>query len=924
MNETNGVIETTGAQQQASGPADIHANVNVNVMAQSAWAYAQCGCPVFPLRPGTKLPATPNGLKDARTDEAGIAAMFANGACNIGLCTGRGLTVIDIDAKNMSADDVLGQWLQGRVLPETYTVQTPSGGRHYYFRTPPDADIRNSASKLAKNVDVRGEGGYVVAPPSYTAKGAYTVLKHLPLADAPEWLVAMLKPQDRRGLYSGRGAGAAPDTGDDAVIAGETLQTWVDARVNQALRAIAHAPEGSRNDELNKQSHWIGRTIAALNPDTAVLQAYFDRIVQAALHTGLDAAECCTTAKSGLEAGLKDPARPPTALAAVQGQDVDGIVIMPSHVSEEFGTTITESARTVFRRLAANGKLYRRGASVVQLRATADGAELAVVQPQQFCSMVEAVGKPCAWVTRNRRATLSPTVVSADVAARLLACEDAAAQLPEILGVYAASPICKLPENAIAEARKGYDPDTRTLVVGHGAEDIPYDEAVALLKSLFDDFQFVSEGDRARAMCAVITPALKFGGWLVREAPMFVIEADDSQAGKGYMTKLIAAIYGETFADITQRSGGVGSIDESIDAALISGKPFLRFDNLRGRINSPRLESIMTALAPVPCRAPYAGAVLVDPSRIVLLATSNGMEGTRDLANRSCIIRIRKRKGAEFRKFPEGDLLDHVAANRGKYLGAVHAVIRKWHADGCPASAESRHDMRTWVKMLDGIVRGMGLDHPMEGHEPAKVRTASPALAWLRNVASEVEAVGEMMAAVKASRLAELCVDCSDTCSLPGTRTLMQTMSLLDAARLVGSTMSAAFRTTDTPNLVIVDEYFVYRLSVEEYVSAESRYRKQYYYVFSKNKLADAQLQVFVDEASEGRVRGHMLAPEWRHGMAPPRGVLPSMDKPAGPGPVAVAVAQNAITPEILERISNPALRQAMAKTMRGPAPIPA
>jgi hypothetical protein len=68
-----------------------------------------------------------------------------------------------------------------------------------------------------------------------------------------------------------------------------------------------------------------------------------------------------------------------------------------------------------------------------------------------------------------------------------------------------------------------------------------------------------------------------------------------------------------------------------------------------------------------------------------IFITSNGLETTRDLANRSVIIRIRKRpQGHKFKKYDEGDLLAHVVAKQPFYLGCVFSVIRAWHQFGKP------------------------------------------------------------------------------------------------------------------------------------------------------------------------------------------------------------------------------------------------
>ena len=114
--------------------------------------------------------------------------------------------------------------------------------------------------------------------------------------------------------------------------------------------------------------------------------------------------------------------------------------------------------------------------------------------------------------------------------------------------------------------------------------------AALVLKSLFTDFDFATPSDFARAMSCMISPALKMGGIITDDFPLDVAEADQSQSGKIYRQKMVAALYNETPSVITARKGGVGSLDESVANALLTGRPFITLDNIRGNLDSPLLE----------------------------------------------------------------------------------------------------------------------------------------------------------------------------------------------------------------------------------------------------------------------------------------------------------------------------------------------
>lgn len=136
---------------------------------QGALQYAAGGIPVLPLH--GKLPLTalaPNGSKNATTDADIITAWWTEYPfANIGLATGHdGFFVIDIDGAEGRANF---QELRKQLGPiETHCTKTQSGGYHIYLRAPEGVEIRNSQSRKDgwQNIDVRGAGGYVVAPPS--------------------------------------------------------------------------------------------------------------------------------------------------------------------------------------------------------------------------------------------------------------------------------------------------------------------------------------------------------------------------------------------------------------------------------------------------------------------------------------------------------------------------------------------------------------------------------------------------------------------------------------------------------------------------------------------------------------------------------------------------------------------------------------
>lgn len=159
------------------------------------------GLRVFPLRPGRKTPATPHGCKDATSAPSQIGAWWDGSQLyNVGLATGGGLVVLDVDINHDAGkfgDETLAELERKHgPLPETWMCLTGGGGAHYYFRC--DDPALTVGTGFAPGLDYRGAGGYVVAPPSVHESGREYIweVEHTPtntaLAPLPEWLHTLM------------------------------------------------------------------------------------------------------------------------------------------------------------------------------------------------------------------------------------------------------------------------------------------------------------------------------------------------------------------------------------------------------------------------------------------------------------------------------------------------------------------------------------------------------------------------------------------------------------------------------------------------------------------------------------------------------------------------------------------------------------
>jgi hypothetical protein len=171
-------------------------------MMEAALTLAARGKTVFPVQPRGKIPLTSHGCKDASTDPAIVRSWWTTWpTANIGLATGpaSGVFVLDIDGLEGEASLKALEMEHGH-LPPTVEAITGGGGRHLFFRWPAGMEISNSAGRLGLGLDVRGRGGYVVAPPSIHPSGkgyAWSVDAVQEPADAPRWLLDLIiRPPD--------------------------------------------------------------------------------------------------------------------------------------------------------------------------------------------------------------------------------------------------------------------------------------------------------------------------------------------------------------------------------------------------------------------------------------------------------------------------------------------------------------------------------------------------------------------------------------------------------------------------------------------------------------------------------------------------------------------------------------------------------
>lgn len=267
--------------EQSDGVLPFEAVAGLS-LGEAAMAYAEASVPVFPCRPGTKIPATEHGFYDATTDPAQVVQWWERQPeANIAIATGTVVEVLDVDVhpggtgfpalRMLHEADLVNHWINA--------VRTPSGGLHLYYPVDPDRP-QQSWSRGRSHIDVRAAGGYVVTVPSRrTIDDA--VFRYEPVGQASTG--GRLDGERIRQLLTPQVAPRPRPQSLEPADAG--------ARVEQLRSWLAGAVEGNRNASL----FWAACRMVELGANETDTLAQLGEIAE---HTGLGEPEIRSTIHS--------------------------------------------------------------------------------------------------------------------------------------------------------------------------------------------------------------------------------------------------------------------------------------------------------------------------------------------------------------------------------------------------------------------------------------------------------------------------------------------------------------------------------------------------------------------------------------------------------------------------------------------------
>jgi len=701
-----------------------------NMLDAALW-YARQGIPIFPCSPLDKKPLTASGFKDATTDEMRIQAWWQRWPnAMIGAPTGpaSGMWMFDTDqdpAKNKDGEAELVK-LVARYgpLPGTLTSITPRGGRHRFFIWPNGIDIRNSASKVADGIDVRGDGGYACLPPSRTATGAvYQWDKGTDTGKAiyaPDWLVELVR-------FETRGQ--------------RRVKAWAAKALSDECDTVAATQPGKRNDALNRAAFNLFQIVAGGALDE---REVWDRLLKAAGDCGLIADDgamaAWRTIDSGREAGIQQPRTrpggptisppssspppPPGSSPPPPGASPGPAQPQPrprAQVRLESGELIKNVDETEAALIAAGGLgLYQRGSLIVRpilskLKA-ANGRRTFGwnLVPVVNLFMVETMMRAAdfeKWDARARR--FVPKDCPEKLADTYLA-RSGHWQLPVLAGV-ANTPFLRA-DGSLCE-QPGYDAASQLLFEPNGRifPAIPLQptrddalEALKYLETVIRAFPFVSKVDHAVVLSAFLT-ALDRRAMMT--APLHAFTAPAPRTGKSLLVDIASLLATGQLAPVIAQGSKQEEFEKRLDAALIAADLIVNIDNCDHELTSSRLCQMLTQQRLVIRLLGYSKQVEVIINAAVY-ATGNNLTIANDLTDRTLLCSLDagcERPGARHFDF---DVIEDIHSERERLVIAALTVLRAWHIAGEPQQADPMGGFEDWSRRVRGALIWLGKADP--------------------------------------------------------------------------------------------------------------------------------------------------------------------------------------------------------------------
>ena len=765
-------------------------------MVDHALTYAARRVPVFPCNPqpgkSEKAPLVKGGFKVASTDPVQIRRWWRdNPSALIGVPTGpkSGWLVIDPDMPKKPTDaDGVANWkalvAEHGAIPATRSHLTQGGGLHLVFRYPDGSGITIAEGLLAgKGINVRGNGGYVIVPPSRMNDGrSYRLAdssSEWTLAEAPTWLLDMIATKPSAKVWKAQGLPAelpahlAKEAPDGIVLPefdGPKPSPKAVARVCATfVRMLVDAPTARemvwwKTCELAMHTtggaelaHMAAAKHPDYDPDTT--QAKLDRHVAGGFGPPTcgalqalygDTSPCLSCSHFG---------NPTTSPVVIARREVSRAVAAEGTVMAEVGIAFTRPAifvepgeisitasKAMDALIGAGVPIYQRaGALAIPVREVLkapDGKQTTVASFKEVTATVLVD-----WLNRaadfHQHSSHARKIVRIDpplkVAETILS-RRGEWKFQRVAGCVTA-PMLR-PDGTLLEA-SGYDSATELFHVRDLELKMPAippaptlaDAKVALvrLNALLVGFTFVSEVDRAVALSALMTPVLRGA---MTAAPMHLIRAHSSGTGKSFLIDVATTIAAGLPWPATSIGTNPEELEKRLGALMLDGASGVNLDNVNGRIGGDTLCQV-TERAVISIRVLGMSKSPRVECRATIFCNGNNTTVVADMARRTVICNLDALAEDPERRTFDFDPLAEVIKNRGLYVAAVLTIAMAYRAAGTPKVCPPIGSYADWTKGVRAPLIWLGMADPVASQEAAKAE--DPARSAIRELIAHWE-----------------------------------------------------------------------------------------------------------------------------------------------------------------------------------------
>lgn len=686
---------------------------------------------------------------------------------NLGIATGAGsgFFALDIDPEKGGNETLEALIAEHGPLPHTARQRTGSGGTHYLFKMIPG--LRNSAGRLGKGLDTRGDGGQIVVSPSTSGKGHYTwIVKpwQCPIAEAPPWLVELLKrpavPLSPRPNASTTVRGTFPAASsavlDHARVVLERLGPAVDGeggglKTVEAAMILTHdfaltdeeafplllewndtcqppwEPDGlrvmlGRGRKYGKGEYGARRSLDALETARKALRDWSetygnapDRVQKLGpvLEFVRQRARACgdtvkheLIAREAMEAtGLPRKALsiPPPDLGAEIPQ---GAIQVTTQIAEVADKAIRSIAPDVFQRGGVLCEVVR-------------GEKQTFVHELEISRIQDLMSQRAKYVRSDDKG-ITPQAPPLPIASILAARRDHPVR---VLDAVTTVPVF-LADGSILQAR-GYNAQARVFLepaVHVYVPDEPTQDdaaaAVDMFRDLLSDVTFKGPADFAVWLAGLLSPLIK-AATENAPAPVICVSASRPGAGKTLLADLATLIVMGQPAENRTYGGNARDNTEwtkKLTTFVRMGTPISVWDNCNGPFGDEGVDRLITS-------STWSDRILGVseapplPNVTTWWATGNNIEPVGDTVRRVLLCKIQVDvEQPQLRKgFRLKDIKGHTKANRPALLTAALTILRAYHCAGRPdQNLPTWGSFEAWSDLVRSAIVWAGASDPFE------------------------------------------------------------------------------------------------------------------------------------------------------------------------------------------------------------------